>query len=319
MLHNINRWLLAYIKDRVTNSIKQDTSCPKHIFLAVCDHFEPLWNKANFQTGLRRIKEWHYRYPEIADKYTDADGKKPKYTFFYPIEEYRPEYMSLLANLCHKGYGEVEVHLHHDNDTADNLRKTLLAYKQMLSDNYDLLTKDKETGQIRYCFIHGNWALNNSRPDGRMCGVNNEIDILRDTGCYADFTMPSAPDITQFPIINRIYKDRGLLMIQGPLMLNWRRRKWGIVPRIENGFIGHDGRITLDRINLWVKANVHVKDKPECIFIKLYTHGCQEKNAEYLLSEGLNELFSFFLERYNDGINYITHFVTAREMATHYD
>ena len=315
MLRNVHRWLPAYIKNRMSNSFQQGTSRPKHIFLAICDHFEPLWNKVNFHTGLRRVKEWHDRYPEIADKYTDADGKKPKYTFFYPIEEYRPEYMSLLADLCHRGYGEVEVHLHHDNDTAANLRGTLLSYKQILSDNYNLLSKDKKTGEIRYGFIHGNWALNNSRPDGRMCGVDNEIEILSETGCYADFTMPSAPDITQFSIVNRIYRDKGLLMIQGPLMLNWRNRKWGIAPRIENGSINYDNHITPDRINLWVKANIHAKEKPNCIFIKLHTHGCQEKNSEYLLNEGLDELFSSFLNKYNDGINYITHFVTAREMA----
>ena len=35
--------------------------------------------------------------------------------------------------------------------------------------------------------------------------VNNELEILRDTGCYADFTMPSAPHPTQTWKINSIY------------------------------------------------------------------------------------------------------------------
>ena len=59
--------------------------------------------------------------------------------------------------------------------------------------------------QLFYGFIHGNWALDNSRPDGRCCGVNNELEILRETGCYADFTLPSAPDPTQTRTINSIY------------------------------------------------------------------------------------------------------------------
>lgn len=315
MLRNAHRWLPAYIKDRIFNRFQRSTQRPIHVFLAICDHFEPLWNKADEKIGMKRIQEWCERYPSIADKYHDADGVKPKYTFFYPIEEYRPEYMKLLSNLCHKGYGEVEIHLHHDNDTASNLRSTIVNYKNLLADNYGLLSKDKDTGEVKYGFIHGNWALNNSRPDGRMCGVDNEIEILSKTGCYADFTMPSAPDITQFPIVNRIYRDKGLLMIQGPLMLNWRNRKWGVAPRIENGSISYDNYITNDRIKLWVKANIHIKGKPEHIFIKLHTHGCQEKNAEYLLNEGLDALFSSFLDQYNDGVNYITHFVTAKEMA----
>jgi len=90
---------------------------PQHIFLAICDHYEPLWNKVDYDTGLGRIKTWCDKYPKIADKYKDFDGKLPRHTFFYPIEEYHPEYMGLLADLCRRGYGEVEVHLHHDNDT----------------------------------------------------------------------------------------------------------------------------------------------------------------------------------------------------------
>ncbi|MEJ7636728.1 MAG: hypothetical protein WKF75_01760 [Singulisphaera sp.] len=35
--------------------------------------------------------------------------------------------------------------------------------------------------------------------------VNNEIDVLRETGCYADFTLPSAPSPTQTRQINSIY------------------------------------------------------------------------------------------------------------------
>ena len=132
MLRNTHKWLPGYIQDRMVKRFRRNTPRPTHILLAVCDHFEPLWNKADEGTGLQRVKEWCERYPAIADKYKDADGNTPKYTFFYPIEEYRPQYMRLLADLCHKGYGEVGVHLHHDNDTADNLRETLITYKNLL-------------------------------------------------------------------------------------------------------------------------------------------------------------------------------------------
>jgi hypothetical protein len=44
---------------------------------------------------------------------------------------------------------------------------------------------------IRFGFIHGNWALDNSLPHGKSCGLDSEIALLRDLGCYGDFTMPS--------------------------------------------------------------------------------------------------------------------------------
>lgn len=329
----IQNWVIPYF----IRSIKQSFSPvgPKHVFLCICDHFEPLWNQADQQKGLERVKNWCQKYPEIAKKHQDSDGKIPKYTFFYPIEEYKPEYMELLANLCHQGYGEVEIHLHHDNDTAENLRKQLIDFKTLLADKYKLLSRDKDTNEIKYGFIHGNWALDNSRPDGRWCGVNNELQILEETGCYADFTMPSAPDITQTSTINSIYyaiddpntpkshnfgtlamkgkSQKGLLMVQGPLMLNRKNRKWGIVPKIENGSLSYDVHITLDRVKLWVKANIHIQNAPEFVFIKLYTHGCQERNMDYLLNGGLNELFSQFNE-YCQSNEMKLSYVSSREM-----
>ena len=101
----------------------------------------------------------------------------------------------------------------------------------------------------------GPWTTRGRTAD--WCGVNNELDVLRETGCYADFTMPSAPSPTQTRTINSIYyavddpdaaqvarpRGRGrrqrpspagsLMLIQGPLVLDLER-KWGC-PRVENG------------------------------------------------------------------------------------
>ena len=144
-------------------------------------------------------------YPRQFGRFRDSDGRPPRHTFFYPEEEYEAEYLDALADLCRAGFGEVEIHLHHDHDTADHLRQTLLRFKDVLSSRHGLLPCRRDTGELMYGFIHGNWALDNSRPDGRHCGVNNEIDVLLETGCYADFTLPSAPSLAQTRTINRIY------------------------------------------------------------------------------------------------------------------
>ena len=47
---------------------------------------------------------------------------------------------------------------------------------------HDALPRDPVTGQPRWAFIHGNWALDNAHPDGTGCGVNNELIILREEG-----------------------------------------------------------------------------------------------------------------------------------------
>ncbi len=78
-------------------------------------------------------------------------------------------------------------------------------FKDLLAQRPGLLSRYRDTGELAYGFVHGNWALDNSHPEGRACGVNDELTILRETGCFADFTMPSAPSPTQTRKINSIY------------------------------------------------------------------------------------------------------------------
>lgn len=331
----VHPWMLSYVLQEINSLFRSKPKGPINIFFCICDHFEPLWAGVDYKTGLKRVKNWCDNYPAIAERFRDTYGCIPKHTFFYPIEEYHHEYMDLLANLCHQGFGEVEIHLHHDNDSPDNLRKQLLDFKNLLADKYKLLSRDKDTDEIKYGFIHGNWALDNSRPDGRWCGVNNELQILEETGCYADFTMPSAPDVTQTYTVNSIYyaiddpnnpkshnkgksaeknlKQPGLLMVQGPLMLNWRNRKWGILPKIDSGLLCYDYPVSLNRVRLWLKANIQVQKADKYIFIKLYTHGCQEKNVEYLLNGGFDAFFTQVKDIAKE-TGSLLHYVSAREM-----
>ncbi len=283
-----------------------------------------------------RVSQWIDKLPPIMNKFKDSSGRVPQYTFFYPEEEYKREYLDELAGLCRQGYGDVEIHLHHDNDTSEGLRKKLTDFKTILFEEHGLLRKDK-TGEIQYGFIHGNWALDNSRKDGRMCGVNNELIVLRETGCYADFTLPSAPCGTQTTKINSIYyavddpdkpksHDSGadveagkagsgdLMIIQGPLALNWWTRKWGVFPKIENGDLSLGNTSSPERVRLWVNQHIHVKGRPEWVFIKVHTHGTQENNSKALLEGGLADMFSFLEDGYNDGNNYCLHYVSAWEM-----
>jgi hypothetical protein len=72
------------------------------------------------------------------------------------------------------------VHLHHDHDNAEHLRRRLLEYKQLLASRHGLLSRRRDDREVIYGFVHDDWALDNSRPDGRCCGVYNELDVLRE-------------------------------------------------------------------------------------------------------------------------------------------
>jgi hypothetical protein len=332
----IDRWLIPYLLESSRRRARVRGEATE-LLLCMVDHFEPRNGSASPDLARSRVERWVRDYPRLFGDISDSDGRPPRHTFFYPLEQYNSDDLDALAGLCRDGFGEVEVHLHHDGDTADSLRETLSTYKELVSRRHGLLPRQRETGELAYGFVHGNWALDNSRPDGRWCGVNNELDILRETGCYADFTLPSAPSPTQTRAINRIYYARddpgrprshdtgidvgggpapkdALMLIQGPLLLDWWGRKWGLFPKIENGCIQGGQPPSLDRLGLWLKARVQIPSRPDWFFVKLHAHGAPEENQRVLLGEPMLRFHHGLAQLAAEDPSFQFHYVTAREM-----
>lgn len=312
---------------------------PLHVFIAICDHWEPQLNGAAPSVAMVKVERWASEYPRRYDAFRDSDGRMPQHTFFFPAEEYRPEYLDRIADLCRAGFGDVEVHLHHRDDTAAALEDKLNDFRHTLFHRHGLLRQDPRTGEITYGFIHGNWALCNSRPDGAWCGVDQELTVLLKTGCFADFTMPSAPSATQTKIINSIYyardipgrrksHDQGilasvgqrapddhLLMIQGPLSLDWDSPRYGVLPRIENGDITAGRAMSERRLKHWLRTGVHVRGQPNWLFVKLHTHGCNDANMNAWLGDEMLQFHADLQAMAGADRRLHYHYVTAWEMA----
>ncbi len=331
---NAHLWLPGYLQSLARNKPEGLVD----ILFCVADHFEPENQGAGPATRAARVHRWLEEYPVWAERFRDADGVHPRHSFFVPAETYAPELIEPLAALTRAGLAEVEVHLHHENDSGENLRRTLQMFTSTLAERHRLLSVD-EAGRVVFGFIHGNWALDNSLPGGRHCGVNNEITVLLETGCYADFTMPSLPWESQSRVVNAIYlavddphrpasHRRGvlaqvhtaiapqqLLMIAGPVDLNWGDRRYGVFPRIDSGTIDFRNPPTIGRFARWVRAGVCVKGKPEWVFVKVHTHGAPERNADVLLGPLMRDFHESLASTFNDGRHYRLHYVSAREMA----
>jgi len=329
---HLETWLGGWVR-QLGRAEKWRGPGPRHLLFAFCDHYEPLWGKANREIGAERVRFWGERYPELARGFRDADGRPPRHSFFYPGEEYDPAWLDTLADLARQGYGEVELHLHHDDDTAAGLRRDIERYVDLFA-GHGHFTRDA-TGRPRYAFIHGNWCLSNGRPDGKYCGVDEELPLLHETGCYADFTFPSAPDVCQPNVVNRIYwpvgdlakkrayeqaeparvgtgYDDRLLMITGPLALTRRPRSLAL--RIESSAVTAKDPATPARVRSWVAQAIHVEGRPEWVFVKIHTHGAPEPQARSLLGEPGRAMHAALRDEFNDGARWKLHYVTAREM-----
>ncbi len=336
---NAQRWLPGYLGARGAGLLThRPAATTVDVMFCIADHYEPDHHGADRRARIERVSRWVDAYPRVAEGLRDADGRPPRYSFFFPAEIYAAELVAPLAELCHDGLGEFEVHLHHGNDTSDHLRNTLTRFTETLAGEHGLLNRGPD-GRLAYAFIHGDWALDNSHGDASQCGVNDEITVLRETGCYADLTMPSVIYDSQARVVNRVYfaiddpqrpashltgplatagqgsPDGGLLMIPGPLALNWRSRVKGLLPRIDSGAIDYRTPPSLERFTRWLATGVAVTGRPEWVFIKAHTHGAPEANAAVMLGGAFRQMLSEALTRFNDGTTYRLHFVTAREMA----
>jgi hypothetical protein len=297
----------GYIKDRIRRVGRPK---PRRFWLAIADHYEPYWRTDDDRTATERVARWRKAWPEIAARATaDSAGHFPKYTFFYAQEEYRADLLDQLAEMTRAGIADVEIHIHHDGEGRQNFVDRMSQFRETLHHRHGLLRK--RNGSLTFGFIHGNWALDNSLPGGHRCGLNDEITLLRDLGCYADFTMPSGDSPSQARIVNTIYwckddpngpksYDRGveikrgreqdgdLLMIPGPLGPRWRGR-W--FPRMENGELASYNPPSAYRMKRWLDLAPQFGTD---VFVKLFTHGAQERHSELLLSGGLERIFADF-------------------------
>jgi hypothetical protein len=343
-LSYMGRWLPGYCWQRLTRSQPPGRT---HLIFELADHFEPAIvpedgsARAPYTEQERRLEHWCREYARSFGDFRDAEGRPFVHTYFYPAEQYDQSLVAQLAEHCHTGWGEIEIHLHHGvgrPDSVENTRRQLTEFRDRLAEDHGCLSYWDGSTQPRYAFVHGNFALANSNH-GVGCGVDSEMQVLAETGCYADFTLPtSAYHGAQIGKINAIYEcglplaeraahrrgrdlERGRavqifpIMVQGPLLVDVRpgRGSRGLRLGIENSALIGPNPASLRRLRNWKRTAISVKGRPDWLFVKLHCHGMDPRDENAMLGapmqEFLRELVAAAEER-----NEVLHFVSAREM-----
>ncbi len=318
-------WVWMYAADQFKSNAANDYEGKQHIVFTFVDHFEPHEQKT--------VTRWTSSYREFVKKHMDADGKRPQHTWFwyfsYSDNAEKISFLRQMSELAYEDTGELEIHMHHSGDTEESftkLMKEAIAQTQMWG---GLITAES-VPRTTFGFIHGLWSLDNSRGHG-SCGVNNELIVLRKLGCYADFTHPSW-GVMHPETVNKHYYatddpnepksyERGpemevgkpgvgdLLIFNGPSVVRFD----GIRPRYDHNDVTMIDLPTEERIDDWVKAGIHVKGRPEWVFVKVHTHSAIERDHEAVLGEWRHKMYDYMEDKYNDGEKYVLHYATARE------
>lgn len=330
-------WLVRYPLWRVRNLVFTGGQREglTHIVFVIADHFEP----GVGEQASRSVERWCRLAASTGSSIRDHDGTPYRHTYFYPAEQYDRPSIELLCELQSAGFGEVEVHLHHGVDTPDNAENTrymLETFRDTLAYEHRCLSRENSSAPPRYAFVHGNVALANS-AGGRNCGVDSEMQVLAETGCYADFTLPSAPDQSQVPKINAIYQcgnplhearphrsgpdlkvgDKPVLpiIVNGPLVFDWSRRVRGLpVPRVDDGALANNYPLKMARFERWQSAHIGVQGRPEWIFIKLHCHAFFEYDRDAMMGDELKRFMHEILDQSEATGRFKIHFASAREV-----
>jgi hypothetical protein len=338
-------WLARYpfwrMHDRVRRA-REESVDTQHLVFTIANHFEPSWTETgellDLDTQIKRLDNWCEQTRSIGRAVLDSDGTPFRHTNFYPAEQYHRPLLERLAELEAEGFGEVEIHLHHgveQPDTAVNLRRVLEEFRDRLAEDHQCLSRMEGVKTPMYAFVHGNFALANS-AGGKYCGVDEEMQILAETGCYIDMTLPSAPDRSQVPRLNAIYecghpfhqarphrsgpslrvgrRPKLPVLLTGPLSFDWSRRKKGIpVPRLEDSSLAANYPPTLARLDRWRATHIHVEGRPEWLFIKLFCHGFFDMDQPAVIGQQMRRFLEEALELSERTGEFKLHFATARE------
>lgn len=318
-------WLWSYVADSLRPRPHHLTDKPIHVLYSIVDHFEP--------HDQETMSRWVQGYTEMASQHRDAFGRKPQHSWFWYFsqsdERESLAFLQQLGELAYNGFGEVELHYHHYDQTVESFMQGIQKNLRLSHQTGAMLTAEPVPRRA-FGFVHGMWALDNSRG-GQICGINNEISILHELGCYADFTHPSW-GVMHPRTVNRFYyvtddPERpksynsgaqmrvggatagDLLLMLGPSVVHFR----GLRPVYDHGDVTMVDKPTPERIDAWINTGIHVKGRPEWLFVRSFTHGAVARDHDALLGEWAHRKHQYLNERYNDGTRYILHYVTARE------
>lgn len=306
-----------------------------HVIFAFVDHWEPGEGPSAAQTA----SLWYDQYGQMASVHHDADGRAPQHTWFCHSLDLTA--LRIIAKCAFAGLGEMEIHIHHGTGNDDGHDNT--SEMSTLIDQYLVTLKRvgacltaEGTPRTAWGFVHGLWALDNSRyieGHHRYCGVNREIDLLLAKKCFGDFTFPAWGTMTPRTFTSTIFASRDTpspksyddpfairqVTAHGqPLQENELLIFPGPGPDAAISNIDAGSPATLARMREWLSYYVHIPGREDWVFVKAYTHGAANLSSAQgisnLVGSGADAFYSELETYYNDGHDFILHYVTAREL-----
>ena len=222
-----------------------------------------------------------------------------------PASSIAPHFLDALAELARGGFGEVEVHLHHDGDTATTLRADIADYLGKYAAARPPVARRRRAAALR---VHPRQLVPRQRAPRRPLVRRRRRDpaalstpaatptsrsrrrptsasrtsSTRSTGRPATWRARRAYEAGERARVGDAHArspphDRRAARARAAPAL-------GV--RIENGALTAAIRRRPRACATGSTQGIHVDGRPEWVFVKVHTHGAPEKNAASLLGDG---------------------------------
>jgi len=105
-----------------------------------------------------------------------------------------------------------------------------------------------------------------------------------------------------------------LVLVQGPLMIVPTVNPARLFFAVVDADIHPAVPVTPQRVDAWVRANIHVAGRPDWVLIKVHGHAASStEDLEETIGPDFDNALTYLEHHYNDGTHYVLHYLTARE------
>jgi hypothetical protein len=264
--------------------------------------------------------------PSLEPRAPENGSAAPKHTIFLSPDALPPagEDASLVA-YCRATGSEIELQAVTASGGSAEALKSFTEARNQLHER-SLLSHD---GAGAACFaVHRSSARTQSsapHPQG-----------LREAGCYAEFAAPALRSREETLPLPRIYyrsgdalprsrrvrsdrdargpSDEELLTIEQPLSLDWTRRRMGLLPALERGWISEDEPLSPQRLRLWIDCKISLEGRPNWLFLALPLQPSAGHRAAPRKGNRLREFQEMIAAAAETDRTVRFHYVTAREL-----
>ncbi len=298
----------------------EQVSFPRDIVVALMFVCEPSVDSVSMRDILKA-------FASLATEHIDSDGRKFQLTLACPGRNPDSATLNILTEYCRRGLGEIGYLITWDYSSEASMRDELKKALRRFNSHGWMKTVGSE---VRFAVVRERSSGERGEAD-----LRRQASVLSDLGCYADMSFPGARRSRPQSRVNTMFMvssadsepynesdelragrlgKGGLLVIEGPFLIDWTDWRFTIRPYVEEGHLSQEAPPDPGRVDSWIRANVHVIGQPNWIFVKLMIDGLSDAASAQSLRHSLDQSLMYLEEVCNDDELYRLHYVTAREM-----